>query len=198
MQTANLTIVAPAHLGKSKFSQKGRARTCYVRHGLAHTSGHAAWLSMKARCFVPTSQAYPMYGGRGIVMCAGWKESYGSFFEDMGDRPSRLHSIERKDNNGHYSCGHCEQCASNGWTANCRWATMKEQTRNRRSNVWLLMDGEKMVAKDVAGRLGVCAAAITQRMRLARKREESEFVYRGASIVVLTKATQGATLREYA
>ena len=52
----------------------------------------------------------------------------------MGRKPSPDHSIDRINNNMHYSCGHCEECLENGWAANCRWATAKENSNNKRSN----------------------------------------------------------------
>jgi hypothetical protein len=73
---------------------------------------------------------YCRYGGSGIGVCARWKESFASFLEDMGERPSGT-TIDRIKNSGGYWCGHCEECLNNGWTSNCRWATDEEQLANR-------------------------------------------------------------------
>lgn len=56
-------------------------------------------------------------------MSESWLESFDNFFEDMGPKPFPDASIERKDNNGNYEA------------TNCKWATRKEQNRNRRYNV---------------------------------------------------------------
>lgn len=64
-------------------------------------------------------------------MCEGWYNSVHSFFHDLGARSNEL-SIDRIDNNGHYSCGKCDECIKNGWKKNCRWATQREQNLNKK------------------------------------------------------------------
>lgn len=97
-------------------------------HG--HTSNRKAspeyrsWLHMLQRSTNPNNHRYSDYGGRGITVCESWL-SFENFLSDMGPRPSRKHSIDRKNN----ELGYCK--------ANCRWATLTQQahnTRKRRNN----------------------------------------------------------------
>lgn len=92
---------------------------------------YMVWASMIARCENPNTSNYLYYGGRGITVCRRWRESYTAFLEDMGSRPSNAHSLDRfPDQAGNYEPG------------NCRWATRKEQCRNRRGNQLITIDGE--------------------------------------------------------
>ena len=108
------------------------------RHGMTGTRTHAAWLEMRRRCGNPRSQAWPNYGGRGIVVCARW-QTFENFLADMGECPAEM-EIERDDVNGNYEPG------------NCRWATILEQANNKRNNR-VTVDG--LTVAEVARRDGL-------------------------------------------
>lgn len=89
-----------------------------------------SWAHMKDRIDNPDNNHYHRYGGRGIKACIGMRD-FANFLKVMGHRPTIKHSIDRANNDGHYSCGSCSECLSNLWPMNCRWATAIEQARNR-------------------------------------------------------------------
>jgi hypothetical protein len=94
-----------------------------ARHRETGTYLHRTWRAIKRRCYYLREAAYPYYGGRGITMCAEWRDSYEAFRDYMlfhcGERPAG-YSIDRIDNDGHYEPG------------NVRWADRKTQRHNRR------------------------------------------------------------------
>jgi hypothetical protein len=109
----------------------GCSRRGVVTHG--HTVGkknspsYSAWANMRNRCGNPGCSNYKNYGGRGINICKRW-EKFENFIADMGEKPNGL-SLERINNNGNYEPG------------NCRWATDKEQRRNKRKNRLVEING---------------------------------------------------------
>lgn len=141
-------------------------------HNRSRTKEYRTWISVRNRCEKPTTSGYHRYGGRGIRVCSGWRSDFGAFLKDVGPCPSREHSIDRIDNDGHYSCGHCAECIKNGWTANCRWATPEEQARTRSTTVWLEFKGERLRADDWAKRINVSRETIYLRLKAGLPMEQ--------------------------
>ena len=85
-------------------------------HGMSNTREYKAWQAMKKRC---NEKNNINYGGRGIKVCDEWRNSFLTFYNDMGDIPEGM-SLDRIDVNGNYD------------PSNCRWATYSEQNINKR------------------------------------------------------------------
>jgi hypothetical protein len=115
--------------------KNGNTKSCgclYKGNDNAFKHGHTApktfktyhsWDDMIKRCNNPKNKYYKNYGGRGISVCERWLR-FENFLEDMGKCPKGL-SIDRINNNRNY------------YKENCRWATTKEQNRNKRNNLTL-------------------------------------------------------------
>lgn len=123
-----------------------------TKHGMAKSAEFRSWTHAKARCANPEDKSYPQYGGRGISMCARWLESFQNFFADMGPKPSKLHSLDRINNNGNYEPG------------NCRWATRTTQNRNTRKNTFITHDGETLTIAEWSKKTGIPNSTIINRM----------------------------------
>jgi hypothetical protein len=94
-------------------------RSCKT-HGSSFTPEYRAWIKMKTRCYNHNYEQFKDYGGRGIRVCDHWINSFENFLADMGRKPSKQLTLDRKNNEGNYEPG------------NCRWATRLQQCHNRR------------------------------------------------------------------
>lgn len=87
-------------------------------HGMSKTSEFRSWACMMQRCYNKKNQRYKSYGGRGISVCKRWMTA-NNFLFDMGIKPSKDHSLDRKNNDLGYS------------KENCKWSTRSEQQKNK-------------------------------------------------------------------
>lgn len=137
-----LTCVTGRDLKKFFTSSCGclrRENKANLSHGKSDTSVYKIWQLMKYRCYSKKCKQYKYYGARGVVVCDRWKHSFENFNEDMGDRPTTNLTLDRFPNmDGNYE------------PSNCRWATMKEQCANRRSNIWINYNGKSMIVSEWA------------------------------------------------
>jgi hypothetical protein len=122
-------------------------------HGMTKTLTWNSWASMKHRCNNIKAHDYPRYGGRGIKVCEKWLNSFEAFLADMGERPSKSHSIDRIDVNGMYE------------PSNCRWATLLEQGYNKRNNANITFNGVKKCVAEWAAITGIKQKAIRDRIK---------------------------------
>lgn len=124
-----------------------------TKHGGFHTRLYSIWSKMLARCGNPRHVNFHNYGGRGITVCDRWK-SFEFFREDMGEPPPGK-TLDRVDNDG----GYCP--------ANCRWATLAEQGKNRRKSRVVVVDGKKLSVVEWAALTGVSRATAYRRRKFA-------------------------------
>ena len=113
-----------------------------TKHNKCNTSEYTTYKGIKGRCYNTNNKDYPSYGGRGIKVCDRWIESFQNFYDDMGPKPSKKHSLDRIDNNGDYEPN------------NCRWANLEDQNNNRRSNKYITYNNETLTYAQWSRRLG--------------------------------------------
>lgn len=135
-------------------------RESSTTHGMYGTRFYTIWQQMRDRCGNSNRDDYNTYGGRGIIVCDRWKDYFENFRDDMyksyldhcekyGEKNT---SIDRIDVNGNYE------------PSNCRWATNKEQNRNRRNNKIIKFNGRNITQVEASEIVGVTSGCIRQRL----------------------------------
>lgn len=136
-----------------------------IKHGYARVrtegrkrSEYKIWLAMVRRCTKPQDTAFDRYGGRGITVCDRWRHGedglsgFQCFIADMGDKPAPGLTLERVNNLGHYE------------PANCIWATLARQARNKRNTRMVEWQGKAMPLLDLCEQFGQPIFRIAQRL----------------------------------
>lgn len=127
--------------------------TKYEKHGKRLSAEYPIWFDMKRRCYDKRNKSWINYGGRGIEVCAAWRESFSCFLRDVGVRPSAEHTLERIDNNRNY-----EPC-------NVRWATRKEQNRNTRATFRVNFRGQQISLAEACELVGQNYEMVRRRIK---------------------------------
>lgn len=146
---------------KSYHMQSGNSKSCgclcsettikrLTKHGMTRSPEYESWNDMRRRVFKTNRPNYRWYGAKGITICDEWME-FDAFYRDMGNRPEGT-SLDRIDN----TKGYCKE--------NCRWATHKQQCRNRSSNLHVTHNGKDYVLPDLCDELGVSYELVRQRV----------------------------------
>lgn len=176
----NLTWVSKYDLLKGKTESCGclsrevaaeNMRRTSTIHGRWNTREWNIWSHIQKRCYDPNAVGYEKYGAIGITVCQEWRGRGGfqAFLDHIGPCPSIKHTVDRKDNSKGYEPG------------NVRWATPKEQARNRRNNVNITAFGKTQCLAAWSEELGISPALIQSRLArgwpvekaLVRKRSTS-------------------------
>ena len=121
-------------------------------HGDTLTRLYNTWKGMKARCQNGNHKSYKYYGDRGIGICDEWSSSYQKFKEwalDNGYEEGL--TLDRIDVNGNYT------------PENCRWATMKEQGRNRRNNKMMIYEDNILTQSEIIEKSGLSKYQVGKR-----------------------------------
>lgn len=122
-----------------------------LKHGLSKTKLYYVYKAMLRRCYCEEDKYFQNYGGRGIKVCKRWLDDIGNFYEDMNASYKPGLTLDRIDNNKGYS------------KSNCRWATRKQQSRNRtitvlsqkKANQIRFLREKGMQLKEIAALVGV-------------------------------------------
>jgi hypothetical protein len=123
----------------------------HERHGMRNTKTYRSWSEMRQRCNNPNSDKYKYYMERGIRVCDEWNGSFVKFFNDMGERPEN-HTLDRINVDKGY------------FKENCRWASTKEQARNKRDNRVIEYNGNKRCMSEWAEIYGIKVGTLWRRL----------------------------------
>ena len=137
--------------GHSTSCGRCRPKAGPVKHGMTGTPLYRKWLSMIGRCTLPSQAGYSRYGGRGIEVCARWRE-FENFAADMSDSFVPGLTLDRIDSDGNYEPG------------NCRWVTQKQQMLNTSRNRVLTWSGKSQTVAEWAEELGLNRTTLNVRL----------------------------------
>lgn len=129
-----------------------RATTHGDTKGHGYSAEYSCWRAMIDRCSNANTIGYQFYGARGVSVCDRWSQSFQNFLNDMGRKPSAKHSIDRIDVRGNYE------------PANCRWATSKQQARNKTNNRFINHNGLSLTLVEWSERTGINESTISMRL----------------------------------
>ena len=147
---------------------------------------YGIWSSIKTRCYNTKFRWYHRYGGRGILMCDRWKDSYENFISDMGRSPIDKPTIERRNNN----LGYCPD--------NCVWGTWDEQANNRSNNRPITSDGETRNISAWAKLSGNSTQCINARLKVGWDMKRAIFEKKGTTTSWMTiRAREAATILQF-
>ena len=155
------------HIGNHRLISltKGEAKSCgclrrktflerNTSHGKSRTKLNSVWQAMKQRCENHNNINFKYYGGKGVKVCLEWSQSLKVFYDwAINNGYSENMTIDRIDVNGNYE------------PSNCRWVSMKIQSRNKTDNRFIEFKGEKLCLQDWATKIGIHISALDKRIK---------------------------------
>ena len=99
---------------------------------------YPTWQNIKQECYNYDNHSYHNYGAKGIGVCKRWLHSFNDFKNDMGERPSKKHVIDRIDETKDFTPN------------NCRWVTREEQQKYRKENSKYVFKGKKRTLQEIS------------------------------------------------
>lgn len=138
-----------------------------TKHGKSRSRIYCVHTAMMMRCYNPNAHEYEGYGGRGIKVCDEWRTNFEAFAEwayanGYDEKAKRREStLDRIDVNGNYE------------PSNCRFASAKEQSRNRRSNVMITYNGETHCMSEWAEIAGLKYVTFCHRLKAGWSMEDA-------------------------
>ena len=158
-ECGNEIVVVGSHL-TSGHTTSCRNHASYTTHGKRHTRLYRIWLLMKNRCSNAADPNYGNYGGRGIKVCEEWQKFIHFYEWAMTSGYVDNLTIDRIDNNGNYE------------PSNCRWATQKEQSNNKRTNVFITHNSQTHTLKEWSEITGINYSTLHSRYKAGKPPEE--------------------------
>lgn len=130
---------------------KETAIKTHTSHGKTGTRTYHQWSGMIQRCKSTNIKTRKSYLDKNIKVCDQWLK-FENFYKDMGECPDGL-TLERIDNNKGYS------------KENCKWASRKEQNRNKSQNIKITYNSKTQVLTDWAKELQISFSTLQARIQ---------------------------------
>jgi hypothetical protein len=141
----------------------------HYKHGMKGTRFYNIWKGMKVRCYNKNRMYYKNYGGRGIIVCEKWKDSFMAFYKDMYidyishryDHGEKNTTLDRINNDGNY----CKK--------NCRWATRDKQMENSRMAYKIIFNKKVYTLSSLSKKYNINLSTLSRRLKRGIKIEEA-------------------------
>lgn len=135
---------------------KQRSAEATTIHGMWKEPIYHKWIHINERCEKESHHNFHRYGERGIKMCDEWRHDFVAFYTHISQLEhfgKEGYTLDRRDNEKGYEPG------------NVRWATAKQQQRNRHNNHMITHNGETFCLAEWAERVGISYQTIKERLK---------------------------------